>query len=430
MRGSRLVPLTLAALIALLLPAAASAQGRDRVIEAAIAALQARSSYQIELELRAPYFGDDTVITRRTVDNDPVFAYRDVSIVDGEEAVVTLLTPDGEWTSKLGGPWIEVERGPSAQADARSGPAIQRLQILVNEGLVLSEVGPELLDGRSVIRYAGELPPESGVAGTVDVWLDAAGGWLVKAVADLRLPEGTQELTTVPTLPAYEVTRVSRVDDPTIVIAAPDVDATPVPIPPGDPALAAVVARAFDGLSELPSYVATVDDRTTGFASIVETVVVNGERPAALVTYRIGDTVMMQAMATDGLTQVRDGLDGAWGPADPETFSCDAGSCDIEALTTFDRGIQGRSETFVVVSEAETLDGVPVLHLRSEAGQTLTSGDEPPGVTDLWIAKDGGHVLRMDFDGQGTRSSLVISRIGDPAIGGFAGYAPPPSPAG
>lgn len=430
MHGSRLVLLTLAALVTLIPPAAGSAQDRDRVIEAAIAALQARSSYQVELELRAPYIGDDTVITRRTVDNDPVFAYRTSRSSMARRPWSRSSHPDGEWTSMFGGPWIEVERGPSAQTDARSGPAIQRLQILVNEGLVLSEVGPELLDGRSVIRYTGELPAESGTTGTVDVWLDAAGGWLVKSVADLRLPEGTQELTTVPTLPAYEVTRVSRVDDPTIVIAAPDIDATPVPIPPGDPALAAVVARAFDGLSELPSYVATVDDRTTGYASMVETVVANGERRAALVTYRIGDTVMMQAMATDGLTQVRNGLGGTWGPADPETFSCDAGSCDIEALTTFDRGIQGRSETFVIVSGTETLDGVPVLHLRSEAGQSISSGDEPPGTTDLWIARDGGHVLRMDFDGQGIRYSLVISRIGDPTISGSAGYAPPASPAG
>jgi hypothetical protein len=416
---------TAVAVVVLAVSGAGSVQASDPVMQRAIAALGERSSYQVDVEMRTPYFGDEPVTLRRLQVNEPEPAHRDLVIVEGEVAVDTIATPDGQLMSTVGTPWLELDSGPGAREVKRTGAALRRLTSLSAQGLVLSEVGPEEIDARSVIRYTGTMPPGSGSVGSVDVWVDAAGGWLVKAVTDLRLPDGAEEPWAIPTLPVHEVTIVSRVDDPTIVISTSDVDASPTPIAPGDPALAPAVTRAFDSLRHLPSYVATLEDRTMGYASTAKTVVLNGARTTVLATYALGDAVTMQVMALPGSTRSRQGTDGAWAPADPDEVSCDGGPCDARTLTAFDRPLRDRFETFTLVADREMLDGVAVLHLRSEAGQHLSSGDDAPGTTDLWIAKDGGHLLRMDFDGQGVRSSLVISHIGDPANESIVADAPP-----
>jgi hypothetical protein len=49
------------------------------------------------------------------------------------------------------------------------------------------------------------------------------------------------------------------------------------------------------------------------------------------------------------------------------------------------------------------------------AGIDMPGLEGAPGIIDVWVAKDGGHVLRTEFDGHGIAMSAAVSGVNDPA---------------
>jgi hypothetical protein len=68
--------------------------------------------------------------------------------------------------------------------------------------------------------------------------------------------------------------------------------------------------------------------------------------------------------------------------------------------------------TFAVVSTDERVAGIEATHLRSEGG-VRQGEDVIPGTRDVWIANDGGYLVRDVFTGPEISFQSVIGRIND-----------------
>jgi hypothetical protein len=270
-------------------------------------------------------------------------------------------------------------------------------------------------------------PTGPGFTGEADVWIARDGGWLVaaRAVGTQAWPStGAADPSPLPSPTAYRMdVAVEGVDDPANVIDEPGAAAA-TSAPDGDPEAAALVKGIAPGLRGLDAYVFTITSSTGGMELSETLTVVNRPRRAAVLE--------QDAIAGLDASAVLVTADGAWsraggGPwirsrgADP--VRCGAGGdptaelvdCTFGRLVDVGASIRAARDTFTIVATDETVGEIEATHLRSEAG-IRQAGLEIPGTRDVWIANDGGYLVRDVFIGFGLRSEAVISRVNDPAI--------------
>jgi hypothetical protein len=88
--------------------------------------------------------------------------------------------------------------------------------------------------------------------------------------------------------------------------------------------------------------------------------------------------------------------------------------CTFARLVDVGAGLQPTRATFTLVAEDERAAGIASTHLRSDAGLDQ-AGFTIPGTWDVWFANDGGYPVQALFTGEGLSTSMVISRVDDPA---------------
>jgi hypothetical protein len=91
----------------------------------------------------------------------------------------------------------------------------------------------------------------------------------------------------------------------------------------------------------------------------------------------------------------------------------DPAACSIASIIGIDQ-LRDIAGAFTIVDPNERVGTVPATHLRSATGLP-SMGVSVPGRLDVWIANDGGQLLRYAFAGQGLDTTLDVSGINDPA---------------
>lgn len=107
-------------------------------------------------------------------------------------------------------------------------------------------------------------------------------------------------------------------------------------------------------------------------------------------------------------------LSGPWTREAEDGAPCFGGACDRAGLADAGRSPRPIARTFRERATPDSIDGVPVRHLRSIAG---TVGDHGPipGSTDLWASKETGIPIGIEFDGRGILQQTTIGGVDDPA---------------
>jgi hypothetical protein len=413
----------------------------DAVLERALAGIDELDAYRMEQRLTSPISGDLPVTTIMDVLRTPTFAVRYRVVDDDGQAGIDMISIDEQaWMNQFGRGW-NADDGWSGGVDVGSLPL--RLDTLVElqaAGIQLAQVGPETIDGRATLHYQGTIDPPlatpapgeyyaQSISGTLDLWVDATDGFLVRSIADvIDYDSNWQDLLDDDTVQQLEQVDVTRVDDPTLAITAPEVAPSPTPMPSGDPAIAATLQAAFDALGEAESYRVSIGQGTSGFQAIIDLIVVNGPEPVVHARMRFGSRTFDDLVMTADAAWTR-AEDGTWQSADDGTMSCGGGPCRAGSLTNLADGFGDRLGTFTLVADDATIDGEAAVHYRSEAGIDMPGLEGAPGIIDVWVAKDGGHVLRTEFDGHGIAMSAAVSGVNDPAnVVEIPETSPAPSP--
>jgi hypothetical protein len=436
MRGLRVLSVLVLSLVAAsgALPAAAQAPDaspdpRRDVIAQALERLTELDSYRIESRSTTSLqpgqeFGTETVVVR-----SPAFAMRTAMLADGEPAVVLVVVGDQSWFSQGGSPYIDrTEVGMDPPAWDEVGTSLfNSLRAWSDERLIMELIGPDTVDGTAALHYRGEtrMPTAStdpedpyyrqSLRGTLDLWVDAERGHVLRAVTDLRDSRFMDSNGGEPVFRREEI-EITGVDDPSNVVEPPGL-AAPSPSPdPGDPAMAKLVQQAVDALDELASYRLVQEDDTIGITGGQRSTIINGEAPRAEATILANGSEFMRFIAGEDRSWYQQD-DGSWEEAPSDVGpECNDRSCAFElarAAGALSRLVEAGGGMTLVGEE--TLDGVPVLHLRREEAVTVEPYGSFPTTHDVWIAKDAGHLVRWAYDGVGTRAEIRIEGIDDPA---------------
>ena len=267
------------------------------------------------------------------------------------------------------------------------------------------------------------LPVGNGFSGSVDAWVAVDGGYLVAAsVVGTETPPGGDAADPAPSPTAYRLDIVVEgVDDPANVIEAPVADgATPAPV--DDPVAIRLIGGIPDGQALLDSYVYSITSSIGGFDITSRLTVVN--RPVAAAQVETdgvsgfeGTTVLVvgdrtwSRIGSSTWQPGRAGAEPACGlGADPTS---DPSPCTLSRLVDIGATIRATRTTFAVVSTEARVAGIEATHLRSEGG-VRQGEDVIPGTRDVWIANDGGYLVKDVFTGLEISFESVIGHVNDP----------------
>ncbi len=400
-------------------------------IAAATAALDGLDSYRFTATVTEGAGG--TARSQGTVVNGDVRRTRIEYTADGAFAGGTITIGGRTWISVAGAAYREQE-GAALGANDWVNPVAGQLDPYSLGLTVVEDLGVEDHGGvqarhlRATAR-AGDvvdddgLPIGIGFTGVVDAWIAVDGGYLVatRAEGTEALPSGdAAEPPASPTPYAFEVA-VDGVGDAANVIEEP-VATTTTPEPTGDPAALRLIRGIAEGQSSLDSYVYTITSSTAGFDLTSRLTVVNRPSPAArLETDAVAGFEGMTILVIGDRSWSRTGA-GSWQPGQAGSEPvCGSGAdpmsetarCTLARLTGTGATIREMRNTFLVVATDVEVRGITVTHLRSESG-VRQGVDVLPGTRDIWIANDGGYLVKDVFTGLGISSSSVIGRIDDP----------------
>lgn len=350
----------------------------------------------------------------------------------------------------LGGPDDPIGM-PVAEGDTWVGPVAGDLASLVSGLDAVTELGVELHNGVPArhLRAAGtgEVkadangdPIGDGFSGTVEAWIAVDGGYLtglraVGTYAGAPVDEGDPSAAPEPY--RLEAT-IEGANDPANRVDEP-VTPDPTVMPSGDPAIVALLEGIDDGLAGLTAYQGTLTSGADDAAMTVTLTVVNRPVEALrLDTRGVPGTEAVGSILVGGKAWTRQG-DAPWIEDDAGGLAgmCQAGAsgrlaaCVIDSVVGLD-GLNGVAGAFAVVDADEPVGGIATTHLHSSSGLP-SAGDSLPGDTDLWIANDGGYLVRYAFEGQGLTVAFEVGRVNDPTIvieAPGAGAAGPSGPTG
>ena len=242
--------------------------------------------------------------------------------------------------------------------------------------------------------------------GTVDAWIAVDGGYLVALKVKGKWVE--QDPVPTPSMPfnfpfdfndATTDVAIGHVDDAANVVEAPEVPPA-TPRPSGDAKVIAMIGGLKDALKALPAYRYDVSGGTAGLDTTMSLVIASGpprRLDMKMDTGSIGFKSELIVIGNEGWERTSD---GAW----EDVATADLGGCftgmPIDQCGSFssmgEQAITGAPETFERLPERETIDGIETIHLRSSAGIDM-GGQSLPGVSDLWVAADGGWMVRERF---------------------------------
>ncbi len=370
---------------------------------------------------------------RGTVINGDVRRTRIAYSADGALAGATLTIAGRTWV-RVSGSTYEEQDSAGVDTNEWVNPVARLLDpwslgITIVEDLGLEPSGGvEARHVRSRVT-AGDvvdddgLPVGNGFSGTVDAWITVDGGYLVAAsVVGTEAPPGGDATSPAPSPTAYRLEIVVEgVDDPANVIEAPVSDgATPAPV--DDPLAIRLVRGLPDGQGSLDSYVYSITSSIGGFDITSRLTVVNRPVAAAQVeTDGVAGFEGTTVLAVGDRTWSRTGSD-AWQPgrtgAEPACglgadATSDPAPCTLSRLVDIGATIRTARDTFAVVSTDERVAGIEATHLRSEGG-VRQGEDVIPGTRDVWIANDGGYLVKDVFTGLEISFESVIGRVNDP----------------
>jgi hypothetical protein len=338
---------------------------------------------------------------------------------------------DEDWSNPLDGTlWVVTDSPGAVVADLgveqHSGVVARHLHVTVAE------------HGSGVSDSTG-----MGFTGSVDVWIAADRGYLVGARArgttstegfdDNGNPTGSPEVA-----PFRLDLTVDGADDPANVIEEPVVpDATP--LPSGDPAVVALVRGIRAAGEALDRYVLTVETTADATDAVVTSTVVNRPAPAVLVETTGADASAFLVIGEDAWTRDDSGpwvvtersevpvcgTDDGTTPDPGAGTAQDPGDCSGLLTSLLEPAVE-LAVTFTLAGE-ETVNGTASIHLHSDAGMG-SGGMMLPGRTDIWVAKDGGWLVRFVFEGSGTTYDVATSRVNDPSIRLLPPVGAPPVP--
>lgn len=411
----------------------------EAIIADALDRLDDLQSYRVTSRSTSSSTPGRTFGVEATVVGGPARAWQTTSLSDGEPINVMVVIGTDGWSSYAGSAFISIaEMGGVVPSGGRIPvSAFSTVERFADRQPAMSVVGPEIIDGVAALHYRGVVPgpqpsatsdPSAGhaMSGTIDLWVDAERGHLLKAITDVadRLFVGTDD---DPAIDRHEEVAVVGVDDPANVVEPPDLTVVSPSSPPGDPAMAAVVSAAIAALDDLISYRLVLDFDSVGFSGRQESVVLNGEPPSSSTRLLVDGTELVTDVVIGDRAWSRNGRDGAWvtspDPADgPFCNGTPCGSDMTSGRAVLDV-VDAIGGSITVVGE-ETVDGILATHLRSQQPIIVPPYGPTPTASDLWIAQDGGHLLRWTTDGVGTRTDLRVEGVDDPA-----NSVPEPSPA-
>lgn len=401
------------------------------VVSTAIGALDGLASYRF---VGTTAEGDTGASEARgTVVNGEVRRTRIAYSAGGSLAGATITIASRTWVRVSGSTYQEQD--DSGVDDNDWVNPVARLLDPWSLGItVVENLGPETHSGvdtrhlRSSVT-AGDvvdddgLPVGNGFSGTVDAWIAVDGGHLVAAsVVGTEAPPGGDATGPAPSPVAYRLDIVVEgVNDPANVIEAP-VTGGPTPAPVDDPVAIQLIRGIADGQGALDSYVYSITSSIAGFDITSRLTVVNRPTAAAQVeTDGVSGFEGTTVLAVGDLTWSRTGS-GAWQPGRPgDEPACGIGAdatsdpapCTLARLVDIGSSLRTMRSTFAVVSTDERTVGIDVTHLRSEGG-VRQGEDVIPGTRDVWIATDGGYLVRDVFTGPEISFEAVIGRVNDP----------------
>jgi hypothetical protein len=426
----RAITIALVLIVAAATPVAAQepdpAEGA-RIVRSALDALEPLPSYRFEVTRSSSITpGVETVIRTVRV-NEPAFALHTQMLMDDEVGADLQVVGEEGTISWFGGPHRSMETLGRTAPDSDSGEAnveTDLLARLAEEGALLELVGPTTLDGVPVLHHAGTTlpdPPRPGsesasrwtMDGTIELWVHADDGYLVASEVDVIRVGGFFGTGTRPSR-LVERVRVSGVGDPANIVTLPAVTEPP-PLATGDPSLAPMIRWAYRGaLRDLRSWRSTMRALQLGMLFEQELVVVPAGGRVRSQTVSNGD-LFLDYVIRGKRMWVRDGEEGPWAQRPrAKRPSCDGEPCTFQNTVRLRPPMGPIIETFTTVGD-EAIDGIPAVHLRSVAGMQLPQIGWIPGTWDLWIATDGGHLIRETFDGSAMATEQRITHVNDPS---------------
>ena len=266
-------------------------------------------------------------------------------------------------------------------------------------------------------------PIGDGFEGTVEAWVAIDGGYLtglraVGTYAGAPVDEGDPSAAPEPYRLEATIEGVNdpanRVDEPVV----PD----PTAMPSGNPAIVALLEGMAGGLAGLTAYQGTLTSGAEDAAMTVTLTVANRPVEALrLDTRGVPGTEAVGTILIGGKAWTRQG-DGPWIEDDAGGLAgmCQAGApgrlaaCVVDSIVGLD-GLSAAAGAFTVLDADEPVGDIATTHLHSSSGLP-SAGDSLPGATDLWIANDGGYLVRYAFEGQGLAMAFEVGRVNDPTL--------------
>lgn len=284
-------------------------------------------------------------------------------------------------------------------------------------------VGVPEISGSAPSSAAPSADPGPAAAGNpggiVDAWI-AGDGHLV-AVHVSPVGEVQSPVAGTVVVDSVQVT-ISAVDDPGNAVEQPYTAS--VADAGGSPGQPPTLQHALNALARLRSYRMAINGGTGGVFKAVRRIVVNTPRPAVDETGQLRfHSGRLAIRFTGGTLWVRN-PGASWTRADPaQNAQCPTSTaaqraglarCTFASLTDLSAVAERLIDGFAWAGDHEMVNGVKCLHLHSDAGGVLDTFGPVGGSADLWVADDGGFLVRLTIGGS-FPARVDVTRVNDPA---------------
>ena len=393
-----------------------------KTLHDAVAALGTLKSYQFASRTQ---LGN---ITGVVVNDDPPRYSIETSAMLGGPPIKAVVIGNDQFVSYGGGVWSRIPSDGSSVAG--SNPFQSTLPVGFNDiaddptggGFPLPafvDAGIEDHEGVQSrhIRAAGDGKVHAGpndpsfdgsevFQGTVDAWISVDDGYLV----GLKIKGKWVEQDAMPTesppfnLPfdfndASADIAVRHVNEVGNAVEEPSIPPE-TPRPSGHPEVIAMLGGLRDALKDVPAYRYESTGGSGAIESRVSLVIANTKPRRMHLTMDTGSMGLKSEIIVIGNEGWQRTNDGDWQEvAASELTGCFDGmpidQCG-DMTSSFDQAITGAPETYEQLAEHETIDGIETIHLHSDSGITMAD-QSLPGVSDVWVAADGGYLVREIF---------------------------------
>jgi hypothetical protein len=425
-------------------------------LDEAIAGLDSLRSYRVTLTESAggAALAGAQAGTRIVVVNGPPHRARTDEVLADKVIMSEIQVGSKRWRSFAGSTWEPDDFGDiggDLPADAGdegwANPLEGRLDYLQEDASATFVDLPVELHGTVPCRHvratmAARADNSVGFVGAADIWIAVDGGWLagmtVNGINLNRPADDDGNPTGTPAASALHVDlAVEGIDDPANSVEEP-VEPEATPLPSGDPAVVALIEAIRPGLAALDAYEVGIGAGTGGAETTMTLAVVNRPVPGIHLVLAAPGVAMPAGTPTEYLVigdrgWTREGP-GPWqlqGAGERSICGPSGSDACTRMLDAMLEPLLSQAVTFTRVSGDQLSGGVRAVHLHSDAGMASGGGSRLPGPIDVWVARDGGRLVRVRFEGSVLAYDITISRPNDPALSlePPASFLPAPSAA-